>query len=163
MRIRKATFIGEAAWRVLSGISMLPAYAKGMTTTSTKVWNFYPGGGVRGSDTGEINFAVTTVTKGNGAIECVTGSLSGRSNEQGQALGIKMDFTQPYTVTGNSVRWHLRGKVVLQACMFKQSPNFGPSVTVIFDSIVRMRGLQTPATAKSSNPELWPIRTHRDL
>ncbi|MEU7579010.1 hypothetical protein AB0B50_15565 [Streptomyces sp. NPDC041068] len=100
---------------------------------------------------------MTTVTKSNGAIDRVTGSLSGHNNVQGQALGIKMDFTQPYIVTGDSNRQHLRGKVVLQSCLAKHLPVCGPYSTVTFDAIVNRYGPQTPATVKSSNKKLWPI------
>ncbi|MFE0132422.1 hypothetical protein ACFWY6_12745 [Streptomyces sp. NPDC059037] len=157
MRIRKASAIGATALVALSGIAMAPAaHAKG-SSISTKVYKFYPGGGAGTTRTGEIDFTVTTVTKGSGAIERVTGSLSGHNNVQGQALGIKMDFTQPYVVAGDSNRQHLRGKVVLQSCLAKHLPVCGPSSTVTFDAIVNRYGPQSPAKAKSSNTKLWPI------
>ncbi|MGW6055340.1 hypothetical protein [Streptomyces sp. NPDC055189] len=155
---RKTAAIGAATLVALSGIAMAPAaHAKGGETTSTKVWEFYPGGGAGSTRTGEIDFTVTTVRDSKGRIARVTGSLSGHNNVQGQALGIKMDFTQPYVVSGNSARQHLRGKVVLQSCLAKHLPACGPSSTVTFDATVNMYGPQTPATAKSSNKKLWPI------
>ncbi|WDO09413.1 hypothetical protein ME763_29255 [Streptomyces murinus] len=124
---------------------------------SSQVYRFYPGGGAGHSRTGEIDFVVTTTRDGKGKLVDVKGTLSGHNNVQGMALGIKMDFTQPYVKKGDGGRYHVEGKVVLQACIAKKLPVCGPSGTVTFSDVVNMYGPQSPATAHTSNPRVWPI------
>ncbi|MFD0392930.1 hypothetical protein ACFQ3Z_10555 [Streptomyces nogalater] len=113
-------------------------------------------GGYKSTRTGEIDFVVTTVRDRKGNLVSASGTLSGHNNVQGQALGINMAFTQPYA-NGNGAGYTLTGKVVLQSCIAKKLPVCGPSGTITFTNRVVKYGPQTPATAKSSNPKLWPV------
>lgn len=156
MRARTAGIAVSLAAVVASGVAMAPS-AFAANHVSSQVYRFYPGGGAGHSRTGEIDFVVTTTRDGKGKLVDVKGTLSGHNNVQGMALGIKMDFTQPYVKKGDGGRYHVEGKVVLQACIAKKLPVCGPSGTVTFSDVVNMYGPQSPATAHTSNPRVWPI------
>lgn len=157
MRIR-ATGIALTltAATAVGGAVMAPSAYAANHVTST-VYKFYPGGGAGSTRTGEIDFVVTTTRDSKNKLVDVKGTLSGHNNVQGQALGIKMDFTQPYVKDGVQGRYEVTGKVVLQACLAKKLPVCGPSGTITFTNVVNMYGPQSPATAKSSNKRVWPI------
>ncbi len=158
MITRKATCLGAVALAALSGLALAPAAHADENTVATRVYKFYPGGGVVPTRTGEIDFTVTTTKNSHGLVD-VKGTLSGHNNVQGGALGIRMDWTQPYVLSGNSGRYELVGKVVLQACIAKYLPVCGPSSTVTFDDVVNFTGPQSTAHATSSNKNAFPIYT----
>ncbi|GAA2223622.1 hypothetical protein [Streptomyces nogalater] len=157
MHIRRGiTAAALAAVTATSGVVLTAPAAYAANTTSSKLYKFYPGGGYKSTRTGEIDFVVTTVRDRKGNLVSASGTLSGHNNVQGQALGINMAFTQPYA-NGNGAGYTLTGKVVLQSCIAKKLPVCGPSGTITFTNRVVKYGPQTPATAKSSNPKLWPV------
>ncbi|AOR35422.1 hypothetical protein BFF78_34020 [Streptomyces fodineus] len=157
MHIRRGiTAAALAAVTATAGITLAAPAAYASNTTSSTVYKFYPGGGYKSTRTGEIDFVVTTTRDSKGDLVSASGTLSGHNNIQGQALGINMNFTQPYA-SGSSAGFTLTGKVVLQACIAKKLPVCGPSGTITFTDTVLKYGPQTPATAKSSNGNLWPI------
>ncbi|MFD7415055.1 hypothetical protein [Kitasatospora purpeofusca] len=158
MRVRKTTYATAAMAAAVACMTLAPAAHADGNTVSTDVYKFYPGGGMYTNRTGEIDFTVTT-TKNSGGLVDVRGTLSGHNNVQGNALGIKMDFTQPYVVLGDSGRFEIRGQVVLQSCIAKKLPVCGPSATVTFTSVVNFTGPQSPATARSSNTKVFPVYT----
>ncbi|MFJ8200579.1 hypothetical protein [Streptomyces sp. NPDC096152] len=159
MRIRIAGIAVTLAAATVTAGTVMTSNAYAANHVSSQEYRFYPGGGAGSTRTGEIDFIVTTTRDGKGKLVDVKATLSGHNNMQGQALGIKMDFTQPYVKKGESGRYHVQGKVVLQACIAKKLPVCGPSGTVTFSDVVNMYGPQSPATATSSNPRVWPIYT----
>ncbi|MEU1290727.1 hypothetical protein, partial [Kitasatospora sp. NPDC005856] len=87
----------------------------------------------------------------------VKGTLPGHNNAQGSALGIKIDFTQPYAVSGSKGRYELRGAANLQSCIVKYLPVCGPSVAVTFNAMANFADPWSPATASSSNNSVFSI------
>lgn len=137
-------------------LALAPAAHADDKSVTTHVYKFYHAGGFSTTRTGEIDFTVTETRDGSGLVD-VKGTLSGHNNVQGSALGIKMDFTQPYVVSGDKGRYELKGSATLQSCIVKQLPVCGPSVEVTFNAVVNFAGPQSPATARSSNDSVFSI------
>jgi hypothetical protein len=157
MRIRTAGIALTLTAATAVGGAVVAPSAYAANHVSSNVYKFYPGGGAGHTRTGEIDFVVTTTRDSKNKLVDVKATLSGHNNVQGQALGIKMDFTQPYVKEGSDGRYQVTGKVVLQACIAKKLPVCGPSGTVTFNDVVNMYGPQSPAHASTSNKRVWPI------